>query len=126
MSDFKPHQNRKSLRLPNYEYTQEGAYFITILTVNRERSVEFTKTSRALHYTKLNYEQFGKPISGSIPTIIRSFKSEVTRRVNILRHTPGAKLWQRNYYEHVIRNEKDFQALLEYIHLNPIKWGSDD
>jgi putative transposase len=36
MSDFKPHQNRKSLRLPNYEYTQEGAYFITILTVNRE------------------------------------------------------------------------------------------
>jgi putative transposase len=74
----------------------------------------------------LNYEQFGKPISGSIPTIIRSFKSEVTRRVNILRHTPGAKLWQRNYYEHVIRNEKDFQALLEYIHLNPIKWGNDD
>ena len=36
MSDFKPHQNRKSLRLPNYDYTQEGAYFVTILTVNRD------------------------------------------------------------------------------------------
>jgi putative transposase len=175
MSDFKAHQNRKSLRLPNYEYTQEGAYFITILTVNREClfgdvvqgeirlnpignivkdvwqsiPIHFPQASVddfvimpnhihgiinlvgarhavPLHYTKLNYEQFGKPISGSIPTIIRSFKSEVTRRVNILRHTPGAKLWQRNYYEHVIRNEKDFQALLEYIHLNPIKWGNDD
>jgi putative transposase len=171
MSDFKAHQNRKSLRLPNYEYTQEGAYFITILTVNREclfgdvvqgeirlnpigNIVKDVWQSIPIHFPQasvddfvimpnhihgiinlvgarhavplLNYEQFGKPISGSIPTIIRSFKSEVTRRVNILRHTPGAKLWQRNYYEHVIRNEKDFQALLEYIHLNPIKWGSDD
>jgi len=79
-----------------------------------------------LQTTNHNNEQFGKPISGSIPTIVRSFKSEATRRVNILKHTPGAKLWQRNFYEHVIRNEADYQSLLEYIRLNPIKWQDDD
>jgi len=175
MPDFKPNQNRISMRLPNYDYTQEGAYYVTMLTVNREflfgdvvqgeirlsaignivkevwhsiplhfphASVDHfvimpnhvhgiinlvgARHAVPLHYTKLNSEQFGKPLPGSIPTIIRSFKSEVTRRVNVLRRTPGAKLWQRNYYEHIIRNEKDYQSLLEYIHLNPIKWRDDD
>jgi len=49
-------------------------------------------------------EQFGKLVAGSLPTIIRAFKSAVTRRVNAMRHTPGAKVWQRNYYEHIIRS----------------------
>jgi hypothetical protein len=43
-------------------------------------------------------EQFGKPVSGSIPTIIRAYKSAVTARINQLRGTPGAPVWQRNYY----------------------------
>jgi putative transposase len=72
-----------------------------------------------------NFESFGKPISGSIPTIIRSFKSEVTRRVNILRQTPGVKLWQRNYYEHVIRNEHAYQIIANYILANPSNWHND-
>jgi hypothetical protein len=42
-------------------------------------------------------ERFGQPVAGSIPTIIRSFKSAVTKRINEWRQTPGAKLWQRNY-----------------------------
>jgi REP element-mobilizing transposase RayT len=49
------------------------------------------------------FERFGKPTSDSIPTIVRLFKSTNTRRINQYRGTPGAPVWQRNYYEHIIR-----------------------
>ena len=50
-------------------------------------------------------EHFGKPVPGSLPTIMRLYKAAVSRRTNELRNTPGALVWQRNYYEHIIRNE---------------------
>ena len=65
-------------------------------------------------------EQFGQPVSGSIPTIIRSFKSAVTKRINEKHKTPGSKLWQRNYWEHIIRNETELSRISEYIRNNPI------
>jgi len=70
-------------------------------------------------------EQFGRPVSGSIPTIIRSFKSAVTKRINELRQTPGAKLWQRNYWEHIVRNEPELNRIREYIQNNPTQWEWD-
>jgi REP element-mobilizing transposase RayT len=70
-------------------------------------------------------EQFGKPVSGSIPTIVRSFKSAVTKRINELRRTPGAKLWQRGFYEHIIRNEPELNRIRQYIMDNTIKWSLD-
>ncbi len=70
-------------------------------------------------------EQFGKPVPNSIPTIIRSFKSAVTKRINKLRNSPGAKIWQRNYYEHIIRNEDELNCIREYITNNPLKWEFD-
>jgi len=70
-------------------------------------------------------EQFGKPVPNSIPTIIRSFKSAVTKRINKLRNSPGAKIWQRNYYEHIIRNEDELNRIREYITNNPLKWEFD-
>ncbi|GIV52421.1 MAG: hypothetical protein KatS3mg038_2942 [Candidatus Kapaibacterium sp.] len=70
-------------------------------------------------------EQFGKPVHGSIPTIVRSFKSAATRYINILRGTPGAPVWQRNYYEHIIRNEDALNRIREYIATNPLRWQLD-
>ncbi len=70
-------------------------------------------------------EQFGKPVSGSLPTFIRAFKSATTRRINQLRNTQGTQIWQRNYYEHVIRNETELRKLREYILNNPKKWEID-
>jgi putative transposase len=70
-------------------------------------------------------EEFGKPVPGSIPTIIRSFKSAVTKRINELRNSPGEKVWQRNYYEHIIRNENELKQIREYITNNPLKWDLD-
>lgn len=72
------------------------------------------------------YEQFGKPTSNTIPTIIRGFKATVTKQVNILRETPGEPVWQRNYYEHIIRDEKSYYAIAEYIKKNPLRWEEDD
>ena len=50
-------------------------------------------------------ERLGKPVAGSIPTIIRSFKSAVTRQVNVGRKSGRVRVWQRNYWEHVIRGD---------------------
>jgi putative transposase len=70
-------------------------------------------------------EQFGKPVPGSLPTIVRSFKSAVTKRINDTRDTPGAVFWQRNYWEHVIRNDADLARIREYIQNNPARWMDD-
>jgi putative transposase len=71
-------------------------------------------------------EQFGKPIPGSIPTIIRSYKSAVALRVNLSRQTRDNPVWQRNYYEHVIRNQADYERIAGYILDNPVNWNQDD
>ncbi len=70
-------------------------------------------------------ERFGRPIAGSLPTIVRAFKSAVTKRINALRGTPGTTIWQRNYYEHVIRDENELNRIRAYIVDNPAKWAID-
>ena len=71
-------------------------------------------------------EQFGKPTSNTIPTIIRGFKSSVTKQFNILRNNPGIPIWQRNYYEHVIRDDRDLLIIRQYIRNNPQNWEEDE
>ena len=71
-------------------------------------------------------EQFGLPVSGSLPTIVRAFKSASTKRINELRNSSGQKLWQRNYYEHIIRDDKDLNRIRKYIKDNPVKWEEDE
>ncbi len=65
------------------------------------------------------------PARGSLGAIIGQFKSMTTKRVNLRRGTPGSILWQRNYYEHVIRSEESLNAIREYICRNPLSWASD-
>jgi len=178
-------RHRRSIRLQGYDYSQAGAYFVTIctqgraclfggiendaMTLNEYGCVvrdEWLKTAevraeiqvgefvvmpnhfhgiviidsgmvvmgrgtarRALtEYTARRaptMERFGQPISGSLPTIIRAFKSAVTKRINEIRQLPGIQVWQRNYYEHVIRNEADYGQIAEYIFDNPRRWEED-
>jgi putative transposase len=167
--------NRSSLRLPFYDYTQPGAFFITVCTHCREPILgktvdgngclnaygqivqeEWQRTAQIrpnlmidafivmpnhihgiiiIHHQSRGtmhraptpqLERFGHPTSNSIPTIIRGFKSAVTQRVNQLRGTPYSPVWQRNYYEHVIRNEADLEEICEYIANNPLKWLEDE
>jgi len=60
--------------------------------------------------------------SGSLGAIIQNFKSVSTRKFNKINGSGGMKLWQRNYYEHIIRNEEDFNRICLYIKNNPAKW----
>ncbi len=184
---FDPQKHhRRSIRLKGYDYTQSGAYYITIVTYQRQHLFgevvngemrlnelgqiahdEWFKTAELRPYVKLyedqsvvmpnhvhgiiwidnndggdtaaiagarrrrapandDIEQFGKPVSHSIPTIIRAYKSAVTYAINALQNQRGAVLWQRNYYEHIIRDEKDLQAKCNYILSNPLNWEDDD
>jgi putative transposase len=65
------------------------------------------------------------PTRPGLPEIIRGFKTFSARRVNELRDTRGVPIWQRNYYEHVIRDEESLNRIREYILNNPAQWAFD-
>jgi REP element-mobilizing transposase RayT len=62
----------------------------------------------------------------SIGSIIAGFKSATTSRINAFRDNPGCPVWQRNYYEHIIRSETDMTNIRQYIVNNPLKWDLDE
>jgi len=64
--------------------------------------------------------------SQTIGAIVRGFKGATTKRINTARGTPGEPVWQRNYYDHVIRNEDDLAATRGYILNNPPAWALDE
>ncbi len=71
-------------------------------------------------------EKLGKPVPGSIPTVIRSYKSAVSLRANRLKEKPVSPIWQGNYYEHVIRDEDELAKIHDYIMANPLCWDEDE
>jgi len=60
-----------------------------------------------------------------LPEIVRAFKSFSARRINLLRHMEGTPVWQRSYYDHVIRNQQDLELTWLYIESNPTQWETD-
>ncbi len=64
-------------------------------------------------------------VSGSVGAMILNFKSVTTRSINRIRRSSGTPIWQRNYYEHIIRNEASWQFIRQYIHNNPLSWQVD-
>lgn len=71
------------------------------------------------------------PSSWSVPpeslgAVLRSYKSTVTRRINGLRASPGEPVWQRNFYEHVIRDAAELDRIVAYIASNPRRWTPAD
>ena len=63
--------------------------------------------------------------SGSLGAIIQNFKSVGTRLANSRYFNPGNTLWQRNYYDHIIRNEAELTRIRQYIRTNPLQWEID-
>ena len=169
--------HRKSIRLKGYDYSREGAYFITICTRNRElyferypRLKEITKkqwqklTGR-YSYLMLDefiimpnhihgiiivgatlavdpqggrktrpYEVAQKNRAGARPAptvgeITGKFKSlcvnDWLMYIKENKIEAVGKFWQRNYYEHIIRNEEELSKTREYIQNNPLKWSLD-
>ncbi|MCP5104532.1 MAG: transposase [bacterium] len=58
--------------------------------------------------------------------IIAYFKYETTKKINQLRDNPGVKFWQRNYYEHIIRDRSELNKYRRYIQNNPANWEVDE
>lgn len=61
----------------------------------------------------------------SLGSLVAGLKSTATKQINTLRATPGAPIWQRNYYEHIIRDDEALRRIREYIANNPALWESD-
>jgi len=163
---------RPHLRLPDYDYSSGGAYFLTICTANRENLFgeivgdqmvlneygriveeewrrseeirsevqlgEFVVMPNHLHgivildpdeeeaNCRLHLQASKSPRrSRSISSFVAAFKGVTTRRINALRGTPGQKVWQDNFFEHIIRNEKSFYRIATYIVDNPLRWALD-
>ena len=57
--------------------------------------------------------------------IVRGFKTYSSRKINALRNSPGKPVWQRSFYEHIIRDESEYHQIGEYITYNPAKWDED-
>ena len=79
--------------------------------------------------TPLQSEQRSAPTTnvapGSLGAIVRAYKSAVTYAVNAAQNQRGAVLWQRNYYDHIIRNDRELNNIRWYIRNNPLNWQLD-
>ena len=149
---------REPNRLSEFDYSQNGAYFVTVCTQNRQRVLSeivgdgspVPKTCGAIaekllhkipekypdvsvdkyvimpdhiHILLRIYRKFGtgNP-SPTLGNVIGWYKYNVTKQVNLLYKKQGEKLFQRSYYDHVIRNQWDYDAAWQYIENNPKKW----
>jgi len=161
--------HRRSIRLKGYDYSKEGAYFVTICAQEREclfgevvngemvmneagARVQAVWDELPCHYPQVRLDAFAimpnhvhgivaltavgarfiAPSSTIAPhpaptigEIVRGFKARCTRAINQMRNTRGVPVWQRNYYEHIIRGEVDYNRIAEYISTNPQRWMSD-
>jgi len=80
----------------------------------------------ACHVSTDNKTEFGKPIKGTIVVKIGAFKSAVTKKNNEMNTKKAPSIWQPNYYEDTIRNEKDHYRIRKYILQYPLKWELDE
>ncbi len=69
-------------------------------------------------------EEFNKPTPRTIPTIIRYIKAGATKQF-YRKYKTNKPLWQRSYYEHIIRNQQELLEIIEYINNNPYNWNID-
>lgn len=162
-------RGRRSIRLKGYDYSCDGAYFITLCTQNREclfgqinhgkmilnhsgRIVADEWNRSAMIRNEIKLDEFivmpnhfhgivfihdnrrgnrlvaptvSGPRSKSIGSFVAGFKSSTTKKINVFRGMPGMKVWQRNYYDHIIRNDNELNRIREYIIFNPSRWTKD-
>jgi len=97
--------------LPKNINTRRGEVTSPVNTNPTNRSGEVTSPARK-----------GSPALGKI---VAYFKHQSTKHINQHHNKPGTRIWQRNYYDHVIRDDPDLQRLRQYIQDNPMKWALD-
>ena len=69
--------------------------------------------------------EVSSPLRPTLGQIVAYYKYQTTKRINALRGTPGVPFWQRNYWEHVVRDEFDLNRIRQYIENNSWRWHED-
>jgi putative transposase len=166
--------NRISLRLPGWDYSQSGAYFITTVTRGRENLfgdikdgqmhlneagqvvwavwnslperyphittgmasvmpnhfhgiIEINNPVGTIHESSLRGIQLIKSRRRmTLPLVVGYFKMNTAKLINKLLGSEGNPVWQRNYYEHIIRSDDDYERVHFYIETNVENWKTDD
>lgn len=145
---------RKRSRLPTFDYRTPGAYCVTICAYRRKAIFgccvddELRPTAAALavercwaeipvHFGTVDIDVFvvmpnhvhgillfedGAP---TLPTVIGSFKSAASRDIRMLSSLTSVPVWQRGYYERVVRTEEELEAIRRYVLENPSAWTAD-
>jgi REP element-mobilizing transposase RayT len=103
---------------------------IIVITADGRASADDVTTNRRRGSSPMNpyghpNRTFGGAVAGSVSTIMRQFKSMVTKRINRLRDTPGEPVWQRNFYERIACNRRELDRIRTYIRRNPARWHRD-
>jgi putative transposase len=168
--DPKKH-HRHSTRLRHFNYSQAGAYFVTVVTYERtclfgnilNGEMRLSEVGRVVqsvwydlpkHYPRAECDAFvimpnhmhgiivlrddtatragnaragfkPAPTGQGLPEIVRAFKTFSARLINEMRGTRGVSVWQRNYFEHVVRNETELSRIREYVVNNPLQGELD-
>jgi len=149
---------RKPNRLCEYDYSQNGAYFVTICTQDRRKILssivgdgfpvpksygmiaEKMIAQIPVKYPSVSVDKYvimpdhihlllrfyqglgtGNP-SPTLGNVIGWYKYQVTKQVNLQSNNKGESVFQRSYYDHVIRNQRDYDEVWQYIENNPLKW----
>jgi REP element-mobilizing transposase RayT len=173
-----PYYERKSMRLPEFDYSMPGAYFVTTCTKGREFLFETPDAKLAVEsawqslldiFNNIELGEFvvmpnhihgivwitgngsfrlhpgtwkndfdGQRRGGQLPTstlentkfetlsnIVGAFKTTAATRINKLRGSIGLPVWQKSFYDRIVRNEHELEQIHKYIQHNPIKWEED-
>lgn len=176
---FDPQKHhRKSIRVPDYDYSQPGAYFITIVTREREclfgeikdgemqlndagqivwdiwnslpaRYPQISLGAAVVMPNHFHGDVIINPVGVihelplrelqpqrvtdqmerrrmTIPLVVGYFKMNTAKRINEILGSEGIPVWQRNYYEHIIRDEEEHNRIHLYIEANIDNWAEDD
>lgn len=163
---------RRSIRLPGYDYSQAGAYYITVCTRDRkclfghlaDGQMQLNDFGQVVQSVWVGLRQFCQDIEldafvimpnhihgviaihdpvGAIhespsharqgvqgrrmllSKIVGRLKMVSAKQINALCGSPGQPLWQRNYYEHIVRDEEALNRIRQYIADNPAQWEFD-
>lgn len=93
-------KSRKKNRLKDFDYSSNASYFLTICSDRRK-------------------EIFSKIVYDEIATVIKQFKGAVSKDV-------GTTVWQKGFYDHIIRDDEDYNTKAQYIDTNPLTWERDE
>ncbi len=151
---------RKKNRLKEYDYSTNGAYFVTICTQNKQCTLgsivgdgspvpkaagriaekwiaeipkRFPQAKVEAHIVMPNHIHLLMSLTRneadkSSPTVsdmVAWYKYQVTKEINAKKKTPGERFFQRSFHDHVVRGEKDYEKIWDYIHQNPLRWQMD-